>query len=172
MVQLSNFEITLATSDSEKIKVMSEIICCKSNLINNMINDLINEDTTYIELPMSSIDSKTMNRVIEWCDHYKDKEFPADEDDDYYFKSIDEMTDWETNFTKDLQDNELADLMNSVNFLDIKPLLHLCAQEFAKRIKHLDADGIREYFNLPKPEPESVPTEQVKAEVEVETSGN
>ena len=57
---------------------------------------------------------------------------------------------WDVAFIEGVSQDMLFSLMLAANYLDMKPLLDLCAMTVALKIKDKDAEGIRQTFNLPR----------------------
>lgn len=142
--------ITFAACDG--VNVMMTMNAVKQNVtIKNMIDDLgYNEDDGPIPLP--SIDSPTLERVKEFCEHYVNyvprqwelnwpDEIDPSEPHGFDAEFIDK-------YDKKENMQELFNLIYAANYLDNKRLLNLCCKKVAMTIKDKSVEEIREYLNV------------------------
>ena len=134
-------KVKLLTSD-EKVHEVPREVACMSATIKNILEDVEDSDTP---VPLPNITSKTLEKVIEYCDyhHSHPEEFTEE-------KGRPEPTfvyPWDAEFCK--TDNAtIFELILAANFLDIKPLLDLGCKTVATQIKGKTAEEIRQMFGI------------------------
>ena len=116
-------EIILISSDEQRIKVDSKIIE-KSYFLKNKIGN----SNKKIEINLPEINSKTLQKIVNYLIHYKDKE-PQQIPKPLSTNNLNNVTDeWDINFIKDMDINNIYELINASNYLEIPSLLDLaCA---------------------------------------------
>jgi S-phase kinase-associated protein 1 len=136
---------------SGKVFTVEKEVIEKSIIIKDMLADLgIGEDTS-VEvdeeiIPLPSISEKSMEKVIDWCEHHKADPPPAEDEEDFIFNE--EIGDWDKEFLK-MDDGTLFDLILAANYLDIKGLLDVTTTHVAQIIVECRTpEKIRERFNI------------------------
>lgn len=129
-------KIKLRTKDDEIYEVSNKVVQMSSTLMH------ISEDTddgNEMIIPVPTISSNTLIRVIEFCKH-QDKVNNNDFD-----KNL--MPMWNTKFMN-IDDNSMVELIMAANYLDIKPLLDLTCKKIAAQIKGLPVDDPLPRFDI------------------------
>ena len=136
----------------EKLKLVSaegttyeveESVACKSQLIKNMVEDA----GTAEEIPLPNVKSEILEKVIDYCRHYKDS---SPQEIEKPLKSAmlqDVVQAWDANFVE-LEQEVLFELILAANYLDIKSLLDLTCAKVASMLKGKTAEEIRRQFNI------------------------
>ncbi len=153
-------QIVIITSDGDKFPVERKV-AEKSILIKNMLKNLlppedeqedddsdvdVDEDDEPIEIPTQNVRSAVMKNILEWCEHYKDYEFPDDEQDDDSKKSA-PIDPWDSNFLN-VDQEMLYEIILAANYLNIKPLLNAGCKVVAEMIRGKSPEEIRKTFNI------------------------
>ena len=116
-------EITLISSDNQKIQIDSKIVE-KSDFLKNKIGN----SNKKIEINLPEINYNTLQKIVQYLIHYKEKEpqqIPKPLSSNNLSNVIDE---WDINFIKNMDMNSIYDLINASNYLEIPSLLDLsCA---------------------------------------------
>lgn len=136
------FEGQAGTSGSEIVveDIQSLLI---STTLKNLFEDLF-ENENVIEVPVpSDISPQTMRTVIRFCQSFKEKPFEIKEDAKSFIPK-----DWYLEFINNLGDDEIMLIIQTADFYNIHPLIHLLAYAIAQRLKGKNADQIREYMGL------------------------
>ena len=139
-------EIKLVSSNGKEFPVEMDI-ARKSATIKTMLEDLGLDDCYNGEpVPLPTIDSDILEKVIEWCTKHKD-----DATDAFTNLSTDQLPVWdEKDFFDEGKDQKmLFDLIFAANYLDIKGLVDIGCKVVAKMIKNCgNAEEIRKKFNI------------------------
>ena len=139
-------EIKLVSSNGKEFPVEMDI-ARKSATIKTMLEDLGLDDCYNGEpVPLPTVDSDILEKVIEWCTKHKD-----DATDAFTNLSTDQLPVWdEKDFFDEGKDQKmLFDLILAANYLDIKGLLDIGCKVVAKMIKKCGtAEEIRKKFNI------------------------
>ena len=137
--------ITLECSDGEKVQISSKA-AQKSNLIKGVLEDYQDEAQS---IRLNNINSKVLNKIKEYLEHYKDEdvkplERPLKSKD---FKEC--VNEWDYNYMN--VDIDLTfDIISAANYMDIKPLLSLASAKVATIIKFKSIEEIKKAFNIKK----------------------
>ncbi|GME83592.1 unnamed protein product [Ambrosiozyma monospora] len=152
--------IIIITSDGERFPVERKV-AEKSILIKNMLKNLLpaegeeddddDEDPDSdadepIEVPTQNVRSAVMKNILEWCEHYKEIQFPDDEQDDESKKSA-PIDPWDKNFLN-VDQEMLYEIILAANYLNIKPLLNASCKVVAEMIRSKSPEEIRKTFNI------------------------
>lgn len=135
-------QIKLMSSDGQITEVKEEL-ACKSLTIKNMLEDIGEECTDGVPLP--SVNHTTLTRVVDYLTHYEnDPAYGQTEE----MTNTSEVNEWDQNFTKDLPQSDLFELILAANYLDIKPLLDMTCKTVANMIKGKSPEEIRTTFGI------------------------
>jgi S-phase kinase-associated protein 1 len=136
-------EIILISSDEQRIKVDSKIIE-KSYFLKNKIGN----SNKKIEINLPEINSKTLQKIVNYLIHYKDKE-PQQIPKPLSTNNLNNVTDeWDINFIKDMDINNIYELINASNYLEIPSLLDLACAYVITLIKGKSIEEMRKLFNI------------------------
>jgi S-phase kinase-associated protein 1 len=101
------------------------------------------------EIPLPNVDSKVLEKIIEFCIHYVKVEAMTPIQTPLKSNSLgDIVQEYYANFVTDIDRNLLFDLVAAANFMDIKPLLDLTCLAVSILIKGKSATELRQMFNL------------------------
>ncbi|KAI9847784.1 MAG: hypothetical protein M1837_001677 [Sclerophora amabilis] len=140
----SESEITLVSSDSAEIKVERKA-AMHSVLIRNMIEDLGTAATSE-PVPIPNVNEAVLNKVVEWCKHYKDESLPVGNEEPERKKTTD-INEWDQKFMQ-VDQEMLFEIILAANYLDIKALLDVGCKTVANMIKGKSPEEIRKTFNI------------------------
>ena len=132
-------------------------ILLKSKLLAGLVEDymdFIMEDNEIIELP--EVDSKNMELIIDYLQHYKNKEpkeipkpFPERTDEDFFRSLLDnDDNDWTYNFISKLSLEEAINLVNCADYLQIQGLIDLLAAKLAHEMCNCEVEEARQKFGI------------------------
>lgn len=157
-------QIVIITSDGDRFPVERKV-AEKSILIKNMLKNLLppegedsdededgdtnvadDDDDEPIEIPTQNVRSAVMKNILEWCEHYKDYNFPEDEQDDDSKKSA-PIDPWDSHFLN-VDQEMLYEIILAANYLNIKPLLNAGCKVVAEMIRGKTPEEIRKTFNI------------------------
>jgi S-phase kinase-associated protein 1 len=135
--------LTLISSDGVKILVDSKA-AERSNLLKGLIQDY-SEDT---EIPMHEVRGDVLKKVVEYLAHWvagEPKEIPRPLPSSNLKEATDE---WDADFIESVDLDTVFDIINTANYMDIKPLLDLSCAKVASIMKGKTAEEIRQIFNI------------------------
>ena len=133
--------VTLQSSD-EEIFPVDKTIAKKFKIVKSLLEDLGDEDDEVIPLP--TVSSDILRRVIQWTEHHKND---PDHDDNQDKTPVD-IPSWDADFLN-VSLATLTDLNMAANYLDIKGLLARTVRKFANMIKDKkDSEEVRNTFNI------------------------
>ena len=122
---------------------VEEQVACKSQLIKNMVEDA----GTNEEIPLPNVKSEILEKVIEYCRHYKDTT-PQEIEKPLKSPVLSEVVpSWDANFVE-LEQEVLFELILAANYLDIKSLLDLTCAKVASMLTGKTGEEIRKQFNI------------------------
>lgn len=103
------------------------------------------EDEEIPEIPLTNIDSKTIKRVLIYCERHKGE--PAPTEDEVRDARQDPIPTWDLEFIT-MPQKDLFDVFLAANFLNIKALMELCAKHIGSMIAERSTEEIQEVFNI------------------------
>ena len=136
-------EITLISSDNQKIQIDSKIVE-KSDFLKNKIGN----SNKKIEINLPEINYNTLQKIVQYLIHYKEKEpqqIPKPLSSNNLSNVIDE---WDINFIKNMDMNSIYDLINASNYLEIPSLLDLSCAYVITLIKGKSIEEMRKIFDV------------------------
>ncbi|KAL5196408.1 hypothetical protein ABZP36_010038 [Zizania latifolia] len=137
--------ITLKSSDDQEFEV-EEAVAMESQTIRHMIED----DCADNGIPLPNVNSKTLSKVIEYCNkHAHAASKPSDDANASANNSTsgEDLKNWDADFVK-VDQATLFDLILAANYLNIKGLLDLTCRTVADMIKGKTPEEIRKTFNI------------------------
>ena len=105
--------------------------------------------TIMMETP--TISSNTLSKVIEFCEQYSKDPMTSIQLPLSTSKIEDIVQEWYADYLQNLDWEFLLKLVDAANFLDIKPMLHLCCLGVVSRIVGKSADEVRPMFGISNP---------------------
>lgn len=137
-------EIIKLQSKDGKSYTLSKKQAELSILLKNTIQDFQGD----IVVPLTEIDGKTIERVVDYLTHYNG-EIPIEIEKPLKSSEMSEVTDtWSANFVDSLVLDDLVELTVASNFLEINSLLDLCCAKLASTVKNKSEDEIFKTFNI------------------------
>uniref|UniRef100_A0A7S3GJJ1 SKP1 component POZ domain-containing protein n=1 Tax=Palpitomonas bilix TaxID=652834 RepID=A0A7S3GJJ1_9EUKA len=116
--------ITLLSGDKQSV-VVSRQTASLSHTIASMIEDFHAEEEVP-PLPIDNVTGSVLEKVMNYCGERQNMVREGVEYDD--------IKKWETEFFKDMAEEELYPIILAANYLDIKPLLEASAGKAAEEI--------------------------------------
>ena len=105
------------------------------------------------KIPLNDIDSKNLDLIIKYLEHYKDmepKEIPKpfpERTDDVFFRGI-LNDDWTFNYLNNLSVEDTVNLTNAANYLMIDGLINILAAKLAYEMINCDIEEARKKFGI------------------------
>ena len=148
--------VKIKTYDNKIYEVPGDIII-KSKLLDGLIEDYdyFNDKDAEI-IALSEVDSKNLELVIDYLQHYKDKEpkeipkpFPERTDEEFLRGIMDnDDNDWTYNFISKLSIEEAINLVNAAYYLQIEGLINILAAKLAHEMCNCDVEEARQKFGI------------------------
>ena len=105
------------------------------------------------KIPLNDIDSKNLDLIIKYFEHYKDKEpkeipkpFPENTDDAFFRGILND--DWTFNYLNNLSVADAVNLTNAANYLMIDGLINILAAKLAYEMINCDIEEARQKFGI------------------------
>ena len=151
----------LKSSDGKEREV-DKTLLEKSKLLKGLLEDYQGEDDV---IPLNEVDDENLNYVMQYLEHYKDKEpkeyekpFPENADDAFLKSIYDD--DWTYNFVKQTLGIEKSiNLINAANYLQIDGLISVLAGYLGWELTNCSVEEAKKKFQI-----EDDMTEEEKAE--------
>jgi len=134
--------VKVTSSNDQEFEIEREI-AEQSVTIKNMLDDLGETDQP---IPLPNVNSKILQKVIEYCKYHHEHPTPASEEKEKE-KRTDDIIPWDAEFCR-VDQATLFELILAANYLDIKPLLDLTCKTVANMIKGKSPEEIRKTFNI------------------------
>ena len=148
MVEVAPKKVKLKTSDNI-IKEVDSNILMKSKLLDNLLKDF-NEEELF-SLP--DVDSKYLELVIKYLEHYKDfepkevpKPFPERTDEEFMKGILNDQ--WTYDFLTNQTIEELINLVNAADYLQIEGLINIIAAKLAHEMCNCKVEEARKKFGI------------------------
>ena len=148
MVEVAPKKVKLKTSDNVIKEVDSDILM-KSKLLDNLLKDS-NEEELF-SLP--DVDSKYLELVIKYLEHYKDfepkevpKPFPERTDEEFMKGILNDQ--WTYDYLTNQTLEELINLVNAAYYLQIEGLLNIIAAKLAHEMCNCEVEEARKKFGI------------------------
>ena len=148
MVEVAPKKVKLKTSDNI-IKEVDSNILMKSKLLDNLLKDF-NEEELF-SLP--DVDSKYLELVIKYLEHYKDfepkevpKPFPERTDEEFMKGILNDQ--WTYDYLTNQTLEELINLLNAADYLQIEGLINIIAAKLAHEMCNCEVEEARKKFGI------------------------
>ena len=148
MVEVAPKKVKLKTSDNI-IKEVDPNILMKSKLLDNLLKDF-NEEELF-SLP--DVDSKYLELVIKYLEHYKDfepkevpKPFPERTDEEFMKGILNDQ--WTYDYLTNQTIEELINLVNAADYLQIEGLINIIAAKLAHEMCNCEVEEARKKFGI------------------------
>lgn len=152
--------VKLMPSDAPESPItVSTEVANMSVTIRNMLEDF--GGATDISIPVHNVDTKTLRKVIEYCEYHIANPTPMGPAPAYTGPpKKDDIAPWDKEFCS-VDNVTLFDLILAANYLDIRPLIDVTCTTVANMIKGKTPDEIRVIFEI-KENPTPEEQEQIR----------
>jgi S-phase kinase-associated protein 1 len=116
--------VTCETSDGITFNVQFKMII-QSETLKNLVEDVGINYT----IPIPNVNSKSFKKILEYLSHPRE-------------------TSWDANFTAQMPQDDLFELLLATNFLDIKSLMNLLCSAAASSMNNKSVEELREMFGM------------------------
>jgi len=138
-------DVVTLTSSDDKSFTLPRDVALLSVTVGNMLNNIsLSSEGGGAAIPLTNLNGKTLEKVIEYCTYHKDNPVAPRSEDDY---SVDNISEWDLKFVE-VEIPFLFDLVLAANYLDITSLLDLGCKAIAKHIIGKSAEEIEETFRI------------------------
>ena len=137
-------------SSDNVVKEVDIKLLDKSKLLKGLVEDYQGDDD---EIPLNEVDSKNLELIIKYLEHYKDtepKEIPKpfpERTDDAFLKSI-LNDDWTFDYLQGMTLEESINLVNAANYLQIDGLINILAAKLAHEMCNCEVEEERKKFGI------------------------
>ena len=137
-------------SSDNVVKEVDIKLLDKSKLLKGLVEDYQGDDD---EIPLNEVDSKNLELIIKYLEHYKDtepKEIPKpfpERTDDAFLKSI-LNDDWTFDYLQGMTLEESINLVNAANYLQIDGLINILAAKLAHEMCNCEVEEARKKFGI------------------------
>ena len=137
-------------SSDNVVKEVDTNLLNKSKLLKGLVEDYQGDDD---EIPLNEVDSKNLELIIKYLEHYKDtepKEIPKpfpERTDDAFLKSI-LNDDWTFDYLQGMTLEESINLVNAANYLQIDGLINILAAKLAHEMCNCEVEEARKKFGI------------------------
>jgi len=138
--------LTLQSSDGKIFNVDVEIARV-SVTVSNMIQHTEDDMEQDVVIPLSNVNGKILEKVIEWATHHHMDDPAVEEGDGHSVRRTDDISAWDKEFLK-IDQGTLFDLVLAANYLDVKGLLDLTCKAVAIMIRDKTPEEVRKILNL------------------------
>ena len=109
-----------------------------------------NDDQEIDEIPLTMINTQTLNAVVEYCTHFKFEKIKADIPFPFTSNRPSEFIkdEQEAKFITQFNLDQVIQLLQAANFLNIPPLFELCCATIASEFKSRNFDEVKKRFGL------------------------
>lgn len=138
--------VKLRTSD-EEIFELEEAVVVRLETVKKLLEECDAGDV----IPVANVDSRTLRKVLEWCEKHADAAAAGGE----------EMKAWDAEFFRvdDGKVEKLFPLVLAANYLEVQQLVDQSCQTIADHIKDQKVEEVRRIFNI---ESDYTPEEEEK----------
>ncbi|CAM9110502.1 unnamed protein product [Ectocarpus sp. 13 AM-2016] len=156
----SSGTVTLVSMDGDGFVVEASAIKV-SKLLNAMVDG--STENAAKEIPLPNMRSNVVAKVVEFCQHHQTDpmtDIPKASAASYlllicpvqFGKTVgDHVQEWYSTFVKALGDEMLFEMLLAANYLDLSPLLELCAATVGLRAMNKTPEEIQREFNIKEP---------------------
>ena len=136
-------KVIMISSDGEQFELSTQA-AMRSQLVKDSI-DGSKEDI--IEFTANKVKGNILIKVVEYLEHYKDKE-PKEIEHPLPTSNFSECVDkWDFDYI-DIDLGLIHEIISAANYLDIKPLLELASAKVASLIKGKTTEEVRKLFGI------------------------
>lgn len=142
----SNSMVTLVSMDRARFVVeASSMLECK--LLKAMVDG--STGATAKEIPLPNMRGNVVAKVVDFCRHNRADPMTEIPKPIQYGKCVgDHVQEWYASFVGGLDNEMLFELLLAGNYLDLTPLLELCAATVGLRTMNKTPDEVRREFNI------------------------
>ncbi|CAM9457867.1 unnamed protein product [Ectocarpus sp. 4 AP-2014] len=141
--------VTLVSMDGDGFVVEASAI-----KVSKLLKAMVDESTENAakEIPLPNMRSNVVAKVVEFCQHHQTDPMTDIPKPIQFGKTVgDHVQEWYSTFVKVLGDELLFEMLLAANYLDLSPLLELCAATVGLRAMNKTPEEIQREFNIKEP---------------------
>ncbi|CAO4368339.1 unnamed protein product [Caenorhabditis nigoni] len=160
------FFYTLESDDHKLIK-MSNLAVEQAVTLKNLVTGLgiDAEKAAKSPIPINNVDGATLEKVAAWCEHHRGEE-PILEDVEEVYPRQTNIPEWDMEFLKALEGEDLEKLVLAAYELDAKKLLRYCCKKIAMMAEGKSPEELRIIFQIPYDEEDEMDEMELKERLE------
>jgi len=143
---------TIKLQSSDDVVFPVDVKIAKMSVtIKTMLEDLGVEEEEEEVVPLPNVNARVLEKVIKWSTHHQDDAPLPEDSEEYTERRTDDISAWDADFLKDVDQSTLFELILAANYLDIKGLLDVSCKTVANMIKAMKTpEEMSAKFNIPK----------------------
>ncbi|KAI3331776.1 E3 ubiquitin ligase SCF complex, Skp subunit [Xylariaceae sp. AK1471] len=147
----------LVSNDGTEVR--ATLLAVKQSItIGTMLEILDEEQTTDLPIPVPSVDGKTLEKVLEWCEHHRDDKILEDDNFEGVFGSsfkdpmevpaVTKVPSWDAEFLKNVDDEMLRNIVIAADYLEIPLLQKYVTVTIAYRMRDMEPEQMRQLLGI------------------------
>lgn len=138
--------VKLEASDGRQFTLSHSEARC-SHTLRTILDNSPNSTPDMIHLKL--VDCEMLRLIVDWCRaHSTDSDIDQDVRSNCYQSSYIQLNQWEKDFFKSVNEDDLFRLIHVSNFLDVRRLFNTSCQTIAKRWEGKKVEDIRKQYGL------------------------
>jgi len=112
-----------------------------------LVKGMLEEQEAPEDVPLASVKSPVLAKIVEFCKHHVDEPLPAIEKPLRSSVMAEIVPEWDAAFVN-IEEELLFEIILAANYMDIKPLLDLTCAKVAANIRGKTPEQIRRIYNI------------------------
>ncbi|KAI0433429.1 S-phase kinase-associated protein 1A [Xylaria sp. FL1042] len=149
----TNLTTMVTMIGNDGLEVRTSLAALKQSItLKTMLEDLEEDKTTDLPIPVPGVDGKTLKKIVEWCEYHRNdpvSEFQGQPDSEIDLNKLRKspIPEWDAKFLA--VDRELIfKLANAANYLEITLLLKYTILAISKKLESMSTEQMRKYLNI------------------------
>eukprot|EP00903_Cladosiphon_okamuranus_P017260 g15905.t1 len=139
--------VTLVSMDGDSFVVDSSSV-----VVSKLLAAMVDGPSAAKEIPLPNMRSSVVAKVVEFCQHNRKEPMKNIPQPIPHGMAVsDYVQEWYSGFIKGLGDELLFETLLAANYLDLQPLLEICAATVGLRMMNKTPDEVRREFNITEP---------------------
>lgn len=139
--------VTLVSMDGDSFVVDAAAI-----VVSKLLDAMVDGPSAAKEIPLPNMRSSVVAKVVEFCQHNRTEPMKKIPQPIPHGNAVgDYVQEWYSAFVGGLGDELLFETLLAANYLDLPPLLEICAATIGLRMMNKTPDEVRREFNIKEP---------------------
>eukprot|EP00752_Nemacystus_decipiens_P008490 g7587.t1 len=139
--------VTLVSMDGDTFVVDAAAV-----VVSKLLDAMVDGPSAAKEIPLPNMRSSVVAKVVEFCQHNRTEPMKKIPQPIPHGKAVsDYVQEWFSAFVTGLGDELLFETLLAANYLDLPPLLELCAATIGLRMMNKTPDEVRKEFGIKGP---------------------